>query len=78
MLKKVLDGFDAQSGALGVKIISCLMIQRVSCSTRLTFHQINFNFLKEIYSVAFSPDAQTLASGSADKRVRFETRSIVR
>ena len=25
--------------------------------------------------MAFSPDAQTLASGSADKRVRFETRS---
>ena len=78
MLKKVLDGFDAQYGALDVKISSCLMIQQVSCSTRLTFYQINFNFLKEIYSVTFSPDVQTLASGSADKRVRFETRSIVR
>ena len=31
-----------------------------------------------VYSVVFSPDGQTLASGSADQRVRFETRAIVR
>ena len=44
----------------------------------LNFEDKYFLHLKKIYNVAFSPDAQTLASGSADQRVRFETRSIVR
>ncbi|MCY4552239.1 MAG: hypothetical protein OXC79_01085 [Candidatus Poribacteria bacterium] len=34
-------------GALGIKIISYLMIQQVSCSTRLTFHQIKLQLSGE-------------------------------
>ena len=38
---------DGAYGALGVKIISYLMIQHVSCSTRLTFHQIKLRLSGE-------------------------------
>ncbi len=34
-------------GALGIKILSYLMIQQVSCSTRLTFHQIKLQLSGE-------------------------------
>ena len=33
---------------------------------------------KVVYSIAFSPNGQTLVNGSADKRIRFETRSIIK